>query len=233
MKHVESLFFGSSAQLFGMYHPATGHPRNHGVVVCAPLFHEYYRSHFTVKRIAVDLATQGYEVLRFDYTGTGDSKGEIPPDMFGLWSADIGEAIAEIQSLSGCTKVSLIAARFSASLCLPWQAKINKYVCWDSILDYRDYMKQLDAMNIASVDEHFMMSNEERVTYMESDYLGTGLSRTSFSQMLSGFAEHLDAQELKSLPENTIEICSDTNWVSASLKMIYAHDTVKQITDVM
>jgi hypothetical protein len=233
VNQAESFYFGSGGQLFGMYHPASGYSCNHGIVICPPLFHEYYRSHFTIKRIAMELASRGYDVLRFDYSGTGDSKGNIPSDIFSVWSTDIGEAMAEIRALTGQTQVSLVATRYSASLGLPSQAEFTKFVCWDPILDHCDYAQQVDAINKMSLDEHLLFSKEERAMQVEDDYLGIGLSRTSFAQALSGFAERLDAQGLRDLPQRSVNIHSDVNWVSAGLQMIYAHEIIRQVADAM
>lgn len=233
MKHVESLFFGSSGHLFGMYHPATGQHRNHGIVVCAPLFHEYYRTHFAMKRIAVELADKGYDVLRFDYSGTGDSKGDVPSDMFNQWSSDIGEAMTEVRELSGSNSISLVTLRFGASLALPWQGKANRCIRWDAIPDYHDYADQLDATNSASLAEHGTMASEELAQLAADDYLGTGLSREVVSSQLVEFVSRTDVRWLDESASNSIAIQSDSDWISPSLTRIHAHDTVRQIIDAL
>lgn len=231
MKQVDSLFFGSSDHLFGLYHPAIGLQRNHGIVICAPLFHEYYRTHFAVKRVASDLAAKGYDVLRFDYTGIGDSKGDLPPDMFNRWSADIGEAMTELRQLGGSTDISLVGLRFSASLGLPWHTKVSKYVCWDAIPDHSDYAKQLDATNSTTLDEHDAMTADEVARHTDNDYLGTGLSRTSIHESLAKFSARSDAQWPAEMPAQRLDIQSDSDWVSPSLKRIYAHESSIQIVE--
>lgn len=233
MKHVESLFFGDSDHLFGMYHPAISQPRNHGVVVCAPLFHEFYRSHLTIRRIAIHLAQKGYDVLRFDYSGTGDSKGEIPADMFNVWSDEIGAAMTEIRHLSGCSTVTLITSRFSGSLGVPWQSSANRNLRWDPIMNCEDYMKQLDSFHAALLAEHVTMSNSETARQTENDYLGIGQSRKYISKMLAAFATRVDAQLQEVNSAKLMDIKSDLDWESASLKTIYAHDTVSQISAAM
>lgn len=233
MKHVESLFFGRSNHLFGMYHPATGSRRNHGVVICAPLFHEYYRSHYAIKRIAAELSSKGYDVLRFDYSGMGDSVGELPRDLFNTWSSEIGDAMTEIRELSGCTGTTLITLRFGASLALPWQDKADRYICWDAIPDHRDYADQLDKTNSAVLAEHATLTAEEITRHAMDDYLGTGLSRISVSHALAEFAARSDVEWRDNSSARTIDVQSDTDWVSASLKRIYAHETVSQVVDAL
>ena len=214
-----------------MYHPAIADSRRHGVVLCPPLFHEYYRSHFTIKRIAVELASKGYDVLRFDYSGTGDSKGIIPSRLFDAWSREIGDAITEIGQLGGYKSVSVVAARFSALLALPWQNELSKYVCWDPVLDRQRYLEQIEATNNATLAEHRSMSKEEHKMHTEKDFLGTGILRATFEQNLLNFTNRLDEECTRSLPDGTIEVNSDVDWVSANLEMIYAHDVIKRIAD--
>ncbi len=233
MKHVESLYFGCRSHLFGMYHPATGNRRNHGVVICAPLFHEYYRCHYAIRRIAVELSGKGYDVLRFDYSGTGDSLGEFPRDLFNTWSSEIGDAMTEVRQLSGCTGTSLITLRFGASLGLPWQDTADRYICWDAIPDHRDYADQLEETNAAVLEEHSTLTAEEITRHTMDDYLGTGLSRTSVSHALAEFAARCDVEWRDKSTAQTIEVQSETEWVSPSLKRIYAHEAVSQIVDAM
>lgn len=233
LRQVESFFFGKNKQLFGMYHPATVYPRRHGIVICPPLFHEYYRSHFTTKRIAVELACKGYDVLRFDYSGTGDSKGDIPPLPFDAWSRDIGDAITETGQLGNYKNLSVVTARFSAALALPWRQLISKYICWDPVLDRDRYLEQIDATNSKSLADHTSMSQDERRMHAENDFLGTGVLRTTIKQSLFQFTDRLNEEGQYSLPDDSVEVHSDVSWVTAATEMIYAHDVIKQVSDAM
>lgn len=233
MRHVESFFFGRDNQLFGMYHPAGASQRRHGIIICPPLFHEYYRSHFINKRIAVDMAAKGFDVLRFDYSGTGDSNGAIPLQPFETWSRDIGDAIAEVSQLGAYKSVSVIAGRFSASLALPWQQELSKYICWDPVLDYHEYLEQIDATNKATLSEHQSLSEKELSACTENDFLGTGVLRATIEQSLTEFMNRLDRESMSSLPDRSIEVYSDVDWVSSNLEQIYAHDVIKQVTSAM
>lgn len=233
MKQVDSFFFGSENKLFAMYHPASGFSRGQGVVICPPLFHEYYRSHFTNRRIAAELARKGYDVLRFDYSGTGDSKGNIPDRLFEIWSDEIGDALRTVRQLGGYRKVSIVAERFSAALALPWQEDLGKYVCWDPVIDAVEYRDQIDALNAASLAEHRSMPEDERAKHTETDFLGTGLRRDTIVENLTRFTKKIGANGVNSLPEGTVDIESDVEWISASLEMVYAHDVIKRVSEAM
>jgi hypothetical protein len=197
------------------------------------LFHEYYRTHYAIKRIAVELSGKGYDVLRFDYSGMGDSLGELPADLFNTWSSEIGDALTEIRDLSGCTGISLITMRFGAALGLPWQDKVDRYVCWDAIPDHRDYAEQLEATHSAVLAEHATLTCEEISHHTTDDYLGTGLPRILVSHALAEFAARSDVEWRDNSSVQRIDGQSDTDWVSPSLKRVYAHDTVTRVVDAM
>jgi hypothetical protein len=226
---MDSLFFADDGRLFGIYHCATGYPQGHGVVVCPPLFHEYYRSHYTIKRIATELARKGFDVLRFDYSGTGDSKGSIPDRPFETWSRDIGEAISALRKLGSYSNVSVVAARFSASLALPWQGEFRNFICWDSVLDSRLYFEQIDATNNATLAEHGSMSEKERWIHAQNDFLSTGVPRATIEQDLTRFTMRIVEDRMSSLPQYAVEVNSATDWVSAKLTQIYGHDVIKRV----
>lgn len=231
MKDAESLFFGNGSRLFGMYHPPTGQSRNHGIVICAPLFHEYYRSHFVLRKVAGDLANKGFDVLRFDYSGVGDSQGSLPDDLFNTWSEEIGVAMQEVRDLSGCKNVALITARFSASLGCCWQSRSSKHVSWDPVLDQQQYSQELDEMSAASLAEHSSLPADARDHHEQNDFLGTRWPRKKLNERLLAFAPNTGAQLREASLDDSVHVRSDVSWISASLAMIYAHDTANQIIE--
>jgi len=115
-----ALWFGSKTEpLFGMYHPPrhASQPRRLGIVLCPPFGYEAMCAHRPYRRLAEDLASQGFAVLRFDYHGTGSSAGDDrDPGRVGAWSKSIDAAIAELARLSGCARVGLFGARLGANL---------------------------------------------------------------------------------------------------------------------
>jgi len=75
---METFYFGESPkQLYGAYHPPRDfNDRKVAVVLCYPIINEYLRAHRAFVRLATQLATEGFHVLRFDYFGCGDSYGD-------------------------------------------------------------------------------------------------------------------------------------------------------------
>ncbi len=145
-----ALHFGDSQRpLFGVYHPAqrpSSAPR--AVVVCNAFGAEYMVSHHALRRVAIALAESGYDVLRFDYFGSGDSAGEPEEVSLARWSADVAVATDEMLGLCGAERVSLLGVRLGAALALRAAARepqrVERIVAWDPVLRGDGYLAWLD-----------------------------------------------------------------------------------------
>ena len=63
--------------LFSWHHPPSADTgRGAGVVLCPPLGYEYMSAYPTFRILAERLAALGFDVLRLDYDGTGNSSGD-------------------------------------------------------------------------------------------------------------------------------------------------------------
>ena len=193
-----------------------------------PLFHEYFRAHFALKKISIDLASSGYDVLRFDYSGTGDSKGDLRAGMFEQWSEDIGIAIAEIRSLGGPSVVSLIATRYAAALALPWQKEVANFVSLDAVVDGEDYARDIELIHQGSVQTHLQLSVTDRERISRDDFLGTGLTRDSILDALTQF--DLRIRQIGTLPDHGVAVTSEIDWAQPHLEALYAHEAIRQVT---
>ncbi|MDX1695840.1 MAG: alpha/beta hydrolase, partial [Ketobacteraceae bacterium] len=137
---MNPFYFGDkSRQLYGVLHPAEGASfRDEAVVLCYPYGQEYERAHRAFKILANNLSNLGYEVLRFDYAGTGDSWGDSDDISMAEWQADIRQAVAEAKDTAGVDRVSLIGLRLGATLALMAADRIeglHRVVCWDPVVD--------------------------------------------------------------------------------------------------
>ena len=85
-------YFGSSERaLLGVYSPPEAALEREAVVLlCHPAPQEYMRSHWALRQLAARLAAAGLHVLRFDYSGTGDSAGDSSAGAsLEAWRADV------------------------------------------------------------------------------------------------------------------------------------------------
>jgi exosortase A-associated hydrolase 2 len=142
------LYFGTSTRrLFGVYHPARGRARRRAVVLCHPWGAEYIRAHRAMRHFSRLLADAGFDVLRFDYFGTGDSAGELPEANLDGWLEDIETAIEEVMDTTGVSKVTLAGLRLGATLAAAAAARgrrrVDTLVLWEPIHDGAEYVAAL------------------------------------------------------------------------------------------
>ena len=117
---MEPLFFGPpDRRLFGVYHPADPlRPLHAGAVICGPIGPEYYRTYRVLSVLAESLASQGIDVLRFDYHGYGSSPGDSPEPAMPGRIADIGTALAELARGCAPERTFLLGLRSGADAAL-------------------------------------------------------------------------------------------------------------------
>jgi len=182
--------FGDSARpLFGIYSAANpAHNRQKALLICPAGFRDYMRSHRLLKQLAVNLSERGIHVLRFDYTGCGDSAGSWEDSSVNDWINDIGLAAEELQALSMVDSLSFLGVRLGASLLTYANLKripAKKFVLWDPILVGAQYLESLTHLQMKLVDDRsrFELS---RVSYLEEhdmELLGYPVSAETMSQL--------------------------------------------------
>ena len=147
---MNPFFFGRSQQpLFGIYHPAKGNDRGMGVVLCPPIGQEYMRTHRALRQLALQLAKAGLHVLRFDFSGLGDSAGDNTDASIAAWSDDIATAIDELKDSAGVRTVSVVGIRIAAAMaCLAARERsdVDSLVLWDPVVAGADYLAELLAL---------------------------------------------------------------------------------------
>jgi pimeloyl-ACP methyl ester carboxylesterase len=145
---MSAFFFGSvERQLFGFHHQPVGMPVG-AVVICSPWGSEYQYAHRALRVSAVRLAERGLHVLRFDYSGVGDSWGDTTVGDMSAWTKDVGEAIEELRARSGCAQVDLVGLRIGAVLAASAasaRADVRRVAMWDPVVDGREWFDQTRA----------------------------------------------------------------------------------------
>ncbi|MFT3709008.1 MAG: alpha/beta fold hydrolase [Archangium sp.] len=140
-------FFGPPGeQLLGIHHPARGASKSHGVVLCPPAPQETARTHWAFRKLAELLSKAGFDVLRFDYRGTGDSSGELENTSPAMWIEDIRRATKELKDLTGLRKVSAVGFRFGALLLARAASEglsLEKLVLWEPVVSAANWLERL------------------------------------------------------------------------------------------
>ena len=150
---VVPFYFGTSPKrLYGCYHPPqVPVQKAFAIVLCAPIGQEYLKSHRVLYQLAALLSRAGFHVLRFDYSGCGDSEGDFEAGSLSQWNADVFTAIGEIQKRSGLISICLVGLRIGALLALRTATDcphVGGLVLWEPVFKGGAYVMQLKDLHL-------------------------------------------------------------------------------------
>ena len=133
---MTAFFFGATGrQLFGYYHAASA-GGSAAAVLCPSWGPEYQYAHRALRTLARRLAERGVHVLRFDYSGTGDSWGDGGDVSPAAWVNDVSTAMDELRAMSGTTAVDLVGLRlggYIAARAASGRSDVRRLVLWDPV----------------------------------------------------------------------------------------------------
>lgn len=143
-----ALFFGPPGrQLYGYHHVPRGAPTS-AVLLCPPWGREYQYAHRTLSVLAGRLQARGVHVLRFDYSGTGDSWGDSTQGDFQSWVDDLEHAVQELRLASGLPLVDLVGLRLGGYLAARASGRIpniRTLVLWDPVTHGGVWIEEMGA----------------------------------------------------------------------------------------
>jgi uncharacterized protein len=173
-------YFGTRKHLFGVCHlpPESGRTRQAAVVICYPFGQDYLYALRTFRVLAMRLARQGFAVLRFDYTGTGDSSGEIGDVSVDQWVSDVADAVAEVRSQRHVT-IYMVGSGLGAALATKAAANladVNRLVLWNPVIDGAHYLAALSRRHAIWVAELEQQLPSSRDLVTAEDLLGSRLT---------------------------------------------------------
>jgi exosortase A-associated hydrolase 2 len=152
LTQTEHFFFGPQARsLFGAYHaPSQDSGFRCGILLCYPFGFEYIRAHRAFRQLAIRLANRGFGVLRFDFSGTGDSSGDFENVRLQHWMEDVCIASEKLKRISGVKKICIIGLRLGASIAA-MSAKdlpnVDGLVLWEPVIRGEAYLQQIAVEN--------------------------------------------------------------------------------------
>lgn len=115
---TRGVWFGPVERPLAGWWTQPSHPSRSGVVIAAPLGHDYWTTHHSLRLLAEALARAGWNVLRFDWDGTGDSAGNAGDlDRVTAWRASLAHAMQTMRE-AGMTRIALVGLHFGATLAL-------------------------------------------------------------------------------------------------------------------
>ncbi len=191
---MEPSFFGDEDQrLFGMMHIPGSDIKQQAILLCPSIGHEYMRLHRGFQMLAVELARLGYHVLRFDWTGFGDSEGTPAEVSLDIWRSNVKTAAQFLRAQSGCDTITLVGARLGAPLMLDAGLEnIDKIVMLDPVCSGADYLNYLDELHqyaMRNLDRYRYVQRKsnkwERFGYTYSEQLIDGLTAVDIVPLVS------------------------------------------------
>ncbi len=206
---MEPLFFREEKdKLYGVFHRGITHDRNSGVIICNPFGYEYMRAHRTLHTLANKLANLGFDVLRFDFYGCGDSSGELYQTNINHWYDDINLAVETLRNSKKYENVILIGNRLGASLALKTcelRNDIQTLILWDPIIKGTDYLKELRNFHNEWMIQSFSFGNKKNND--ENELLGYEINRTLLSDL-----KNLDLLEVNTFNfDKLLYLCTMSN----------------------
>jgi len=147
------LFGSSKRPLFGVLHePASGDARS-GVLLCPPIGQEHVRTYWAFRQIASALSRTGHHVLRFDWSGVGDSAGDLEDASIERWLDDVEVASQELRDATGVARLVIVGMRLGAALAALSlaQTRPEAIVLWEPVWSGARYLADLEVLDAAAV----------------------------------------------------------------------------------
>ena len=186
---IEPVYFTSvNERLFGVHYCPQKHQqsKSHAVLICAPLGHEYSRSHRNLQQFALQLGKLGFDVFRFDYVGSGNSSGAQGEALESDYINNIKDAADFIRQKSQSQKLSVVAMRMGTPLAVSADiSNLEHLILWDPIIKGANYISLLESFHIAALTklERFRVKRKPSALPQLYGYKMTQAQRDSLNQV--------------------------------------------------
>ncbi|WP_141732824.1 serine aminopeptidase domain-containing protein [Oligoflexus tunisiensis] len=132
-------------QIFTLHYPAESGARD-TIVICPPAPQEIMRAQAALGQLARRLQDNGCHVVRFDYSGTGDSTGASDSVSIDQWLKDLQQVCDFAKQQAPDTRLSLLGLRLGAALAIraSEQLTVDRLVLWDPVLDGIHYLHEME-----------------------------------------------------------------------------------------
>jgi pimeloyl-ACP methyl ester carboxylesterase len=111
---------------------------------------EYNMAHWAFRRLSSMLAREGFHVLRFDWSGTGDSWGRTVDGSMDQWVDDVASGIQELRDASGADSVAIVGLRLGAAVATLACGKTSladDLVLWEPVIRGPLYIAELESLD--------------------------------------------------------------------------------------
>ncbi len=158
MSEIPFYFSRGDTRLFGLLHQPAQRRGDTAVLMSHPFGEEKLWSHRVFVVFARALASRGIPVLRFDFTGAGDSEGDTAKAGVDTYLDDLDAAARVLVERSGASRIGLVGLRFGATLAALYAERASQrgaaisapLVLWDPVLDGEAYIQELLRINLST-----------------------------------------------------------------------------------
>jgi amino acid adenylation domain-containing protein len=188
------------SRIANVYYPPVAQgrgSRKHVVLIATSYGHEATRAFRNLQQLAVQLSQAGFDVVRFDYAGTGDSDGGIERLSLRQWTNDILAAVDACRQLPDVEQVSLLGVRLGANLLAAADVShIDHFIAWDPVLNgstYLDGIRNMHAEETAGLTRYLRvrdLGQEEMLGYPWSYTLECDVSALTWPPQYGVNAKH-------------------------------------------
>lgn len=132
--------------------------QRHAVLMCQPLGHEYTRAYRNLQQLAAMLCQRGFDVIRFDYHGTGNSTGVCADVRAESMQSDTRRAADHLLRTLQPSSWSLVGVRLGATIAATtgFENPPERVVLWDPIFEGKHFVNLLEKFH------HNTLSNQTR-----------------------------------------------------------------------
>ena len=134
----------AAGRLYSVHYQPRSVRKDHAILFAHSLGHEYVRGHRNFQQLAVALCGRGFDVIRFDYLGTGDSDGLSEEVNAQTMIRNLVDVRQHIIDHTGIMRISLVGLRLGATVATHLRDAFQCMVLWDPVPSGKSFLELLD-----------------------------------------------------------------------------------------
>ncbi len=227
-------YYGDRSDFFGIAHPSEKSGKSHSLIICQPLLGEANWTHWALKQVAQRAARDGYDVLRFDFSGTGNSLVDTKSLSLADWTGDIERAmdVADERWKNDRTSVLGVRLGFALAAMTSLHRDIENLIGWDPVLTGRTWLAErmvdCERHGDGTTDFQGYTLRAEFINEIEAlDVRSVDSVQTSAVTTVGHHWDHPPEQ----MGIDVAKSQDEWNWGAPVPALFFAHDSINQICE--
>ncbi len=224
---AEPRFFtsGEKAIYSVHYRPRSG-SLGRGVVMCHALGHEYARGYRNLQQLAIALCNEGFDVLRFDYAGTGNSDGGCGDLTCETMHRNLLDARQFLLSQTSIQSVSVIGLRLGGTIASSVTAEdFDQVVLWDPVVYGSEMLAMFDRFHDQQLTGLRRFSQIRSKSNIDQSY-GHEMSDKKRQSLAKIKAATSHSNLTVVLTEGSLTSAKEQHWIKQVDRVIQVQDVV-------